>query len=363
MRIEIKTGKSLLYDSQLPGDAPWRVHAAALSERLNKAGSLSLTLPADHPERDKIVPLRSPVTVYRDGKRRWRGRALVPGFDRFGRAALVCEGELNFFQDSAQRPGTLAGTPAEVFTLLIQRHNARVEPWKQFAVGQITVVASTGAISLEIVPGKRTHAYISALLKDYGGYIIFDDADDGTRRINWYAQLPYVCSQPVRAGFNLLDFSSSGNATGFATRIVPYGAELEDGTRLKLDLEGVDYVEDAEAVAQHGIVETSVVYDGVEDPAELERLARADLVRACVIPETFSVNAVDMSPEYPSLGRFSMGHRVPVESASHNAAGLYDLLALEEDLLDPTQGKITLTRDAAYADTRADTITGTITGQ
>ena len=362
MSIKILAGGALLYDSRLPADAGYALHEAKIAERLNKAGSLSLTIPTEHPLYNGITPLRTPIEVLRDGAVRWRGRALVPSMDLYGRRRFACEGELCFLQDSVQRPRVITGTPAEVFADLIAEHNARVDDWKRFRVDVVTVTVSTESISLDVTPGKRTHALVAELIRDYGGYILFDGPSSG-RTIGWYADLPRVCSQPVRAGYNLMDISSTGDVTNFATRIVPYGAEQEDGSRLKLDLDGADYVEDPEAVAIHGVVEAPVIYPDATTMEELKAAAEEDLLWRCVIPVTYNLTAADMADQALSVDRFAMGQRVRATSARHEMLGIYDLLALEEDLLNPGQGSVTLTRDASYAVTTIPTISGAVSDQ
>ena len=362
MNTQIYAGGRLLYDSQLPANSGYSLHEAKISERLNKAGSLSMTIPRDNCLYNGITPLRTLVEVFRDGAVRWRGRALVPGMDLYGRKKFACEGELCFLQDSVQRPRIITGTPAEVFADLIAGHNTKVEDWKRFAVDDVTVTTSTGLISLVVAPGQRTYALVADLIKEYGGFVLFDGPHIA-RRIGWYAQLPKTCSQPVRAGYNLVDLSSTGDVTSFATRIVPYGTEQEDGSRLTLDLDGADYIENAEAVAQYGVVEVPAIYPEATTQEELLAAAQADLVWRCVIPVTYNLTAADMAGQGLTVDRFAMGQRVRATSALHELLGTYDLLALEEDILDPLHGKVTLTRDAAYADTGIPTISGAVSDQ
>lgn len=363
MIYTIYAGGKLLYDSTLPDDAGWCLHAAKIEETLNKGGKTTLVVPRTNPLYNSFSPLNTLVEVYRNNALRWRGRALVPGRDVYGRKSIVCEGEMCFLQDSTQKPGPLSGSPTAVFSSIIQRHNSRVEGWKRFGVGTVSVQAENDNIALDVSANEKTYDVAQHLIRNYGGYILFDSLPDGSRRINWFADLPFYCNQPIRYGFNLLDFSSSGTMSGYATRIVPYGAEDENGNRLQINIDGRDYVENADVVAQRGIVEASVIYEGVTDPEELARLATQDVSYISVIPETLRLSAQDMAQQDLAFDSFSIGQRVTAESELHDLSGEYDLISIVEDLLDPGTGGITLTRSAAYMENGASTLTGSISKQ
>lgn len=360
MSVLINVDGACLYDSTLLASDGYILHKATISSGLNKGGKATFIVPRENPRYNDFVALKSLVEVYRNGDLRWRGRALVPGRDLYGRKTIVCEGELCFLQDSVQRLRTITGTPTAVFSEIISAHNSAVDPWKRFAVGTVSVTVDGDELSVDITAGQKTHAIVERMVADYGGYIIFDSLPDGSRRINWFSEPPYSCNQQIRLGYNLLDFSSSGNVNQYANRIIPYGAENEDGTRVQIDIGGKDYVEDAEAVASRGAVEACVVYDGVTDPEELRTLAEQDLALACAIPEKLRLSALDMSLMDLSLDAFQIGQSVTAVSDYHDMSGQYHLIALSEDLLDPREGAVELSRDAKYTDGVSGTLTGSI---
>ena len=353
-------GQPLFGTGYAPEDG-YSLHKAVTQSGLNTGGNATFLVPRENPRYNDFVALRSVVEVYRNDKLRWRGRSILPGRDLYGRKTVVCEGELCFLQDSSQRLRSVTGTPTAVFTDIISAHNSSVEDWKQFAVGTVSVTVPGDSLSLDLTGGLKTYAAVQALVATYGGYIIFDSLPDGSRRINWFSEPPYTCNQQIKLGYNLLDFNSSGNVSHFATRLIPYGAQLEDGSRLTLNLSGVDYVEDGEAVAARGVVEATVIYDGVTDQTELERLARQDLARMCVLPETLQLSAADMSFLDLEQDAFQIGQKVTAVSELHDMSGQYHLATLMEDLLDPAEGSVTLTRDAKYMDKASGTLTESVT--
>lgn len=363
MSIEILVDGSPMYGTAYSPEDGYVLHRAVIDAGLNKGGSATFIVPRENPRYSDFVALNTLVEVWRNDSLRWRGRALVPGRDLYGRKTVSCEGELCFFQDSVQRPRTLTGTPTAVFTEIVSAHNSAVEAWKQFSVGTVSVTTDSDEITIALSVGEKSYATLQRLISNYGGYIIFDSLPSGARRVNWFAEPPYSCNQQIKLGYNLLDFSSSGDVSQYATRIIPYGAQNEDGTRVQIDIDGKDYVENAAAVAARGVIEMPVVYDGVTEPEELITLAERDLDVKCVLPETLRLSAVDMSLQDLTLDAFQVGQKVTATSEYHDMSGQYHLTALSEDLLDPSGGSVTLTRDAQYTDSASGTLTGTITGK
>ena len=362
MNVKVYAGGTLAYDNLLPVEKGYTMQSILIRERKNTGGSATLLLPANHPLRDGFPAFKTPVEIYRDGVLRWRGRTLPESRDFYCRGKITCEGELCFLQDSTLRPGTYSGDLPTVFTKFIDAHNARVEEWKRFVVGNVTV-ATDEIVEVTLKAGQKTYSAVQDLCSSYGGIILFDSSPDGTRRINWYAEMPYSCNQQIALGVNLTDYSSSVDATGFATRIVPYGAQDADGNPVTIDVDGKDYVESAEGVALRGVIEASVSYPDISDPEELRAAAQRDVDKAATLPETIKLSALDISRQNLNLEAFRVGQRTKAESAPHKLSGYYDLVAMEEDLISCGAGSITLTKDSVYNDGAGSTLTGAVSSQ
>ena len=359
MNIQLYVGGELAYDNRLQEEHGYNVYSIAIDETVNKGGTAKVILPPEHPAYDSFSPFRVPVEIYRDGKLRWRGRPIPPAKeDAYRRKTIMCEGELCFLQDAIQRPYAYSGTAADVFAKVIGVYNAAVEPWKRFAVGSVTVA---GNVELTSKNPQNVMETAKDLIEALGGYIFFDSAADGSRRINWYKDFPYRCNQTVRYGYNLTNPTSQTNESDFATRIIPYGAAGEDGARIQININGRDYVENAAAVAQHGVIEKAVIYNDITDPEELRTRAESDVAVSGLIPGVIQMNAIDMSRQDLSLDAFAVGQQVPAESAFHNLSGSYFLMSLSEDLVNPQVGKITLMRElASISGGPVRTLTGAI---
>lgn len=347
MNVELYAGGVLAYDSRLPVESGYNVLSIAITDQVNKGGTATIILPPGHPLISGFPAFRVPVEIYRDGKLRWRGRPLPPSDDLFCRRTIVCEGELCFLQDVVHRPYLYQSDPSTIFAQVIDVYNSVVDPWKRFLVGTVTVTDPNDYIRLESQNPSSVLDVVQKLLDRCGGYIFFDSADDGTRRINWYASMPYSCNQTVRLGENLIDYNSQSTLTNFATRIVPYGAVMEDGHRLTLDIDGLDYVQDDDSISLRGVIEKPMIYNDITLPDNLESRAKKDLSTMSLIPNVIQLSAIDLSRQDKTLDAFTVGQRVPTDSAPHNLSGLFDLTALTEDLVDPSVGSITLSRETA----------------
>lgn len=359
MNVKLYVNGELAYDDKLPEEKKYNLLSLAINEAVNKGGTAKIVLPKAHPKYDSFSPFSVPVEVYRDGKLRWRGRPIPPAQDDFyGRRTIVCEGELCFLQDAIHRPYSYTGTASDVFSKVIGVYNAAVEPWKRFSVGVVSVASNVELLSKNPENVLET---VKKLVDTYGGYIFFDTAEDGSRRINWYKYFPYTCNQTVHYGRNLTDYNSQTDGTGFATRIIPYGATGEDGQRIKINNAGKDYVENAAAIAEHGIIEKSVIYNDVTNADELKARAESEVAVSGLIPAVIQLNTIDMSRQDLSLDSFAVGQVVPAQSEPHGLSGSYCLVSLSEDLVDPKVGGIVLQRElASFNGSAVKTLTGAI---
>ena len=336
----------LAYDSRLED---YDLLGLTITTGLNKGGSAAITMPSGHPAYNSFVSFRSIVEIYQDKVLKFRGRPLYPTDDFFGRRTITCEGERCFLRDGVSRPYDYRGSPAEVFAAVIADYNAQADATRQFVMGTVTVTDANDYIRLWTETAEQISDTVDKLVERCGGYIVFTANTEGKRVINWYASSDYRSTQAVQFGENLLGLSRSAN-TELATRIVPYGAKDEEaGTRLTIESvnDGVDYVEDVEAVALRGVIARPVVWEDVTEPANLKTKALQYLASSKMIITSLELSAVDLAAAGRAFDQFRVGDNVHVVSAPH---GVDDWLLLEdltEDLLDPAGSTISLGKSYA----------------
>lgn len=330
----------LIYDSRL-GD--YALSGLTVTESENKAGTAEITMPPGHPAYDSFTLFKTLVTIYRDGQLIFRGRALYPYDDIDCYRTITCEGERGFLNDSVMRPYLFQTDPATIFRGVIKLHNAQVDPFKRFEVGVISVTDPNDYQYIACESLSHTTEVIDKLVEYQGGYIVFDFDEAGRRRINWLASRDRQCGQTVEFGANLLDYSRSDSNPELATVIVPYGAKNEEtGEYVNITSvnNGLDYIQDDEAVARYGAIVKPVYWENVTLPKNLLKKARQYLETCKVAVSTLELSAVDLSAIDKSIDSFQVGDWVRVVSKPHGVNDLFLLSERTYNLLDPSQDKV-----------------------
>lgn len=322
------------------------------------SGTATITMPPDHPAIDSFVSYKTIVTIYRYGVLLFRGRALYATDDFYNFRTITCEGERGFLQDSVVRPYLYQDSPAAIFTDLIAIHNSQVEASKAFVVGEVTATDPNDYIRLESLSAEKTAVVLDKLIERVGGYIVFTKNNAGQRVINWYEDPGYRSSQVIEFGENLLDFTKTGANTDLATVIIPYGAELErvdeatgETIEYRVDItsvnNGLDYVQDDEAVALRGSIVRAVYWDDVTEPANLLRKAQQYLNSSKNLVTSLKLSAVDLSALDRNIDSFRVLDRVRVRSKPHALDEDFLLTDRTYDLLQPDRDTVTMGKDEA----------------
>ena len=342
--LQLYLDDKLVYDSRLKSTALLGMKAQL---GLNKGGAATIILPPDHPAYNDFTSYRSIVTIYRDKQLCFRGRVLYPTDDFMLNRTITCEGERCFLRDGIHRPYQYNDTPANIFTTIIGLYNAQVEAFKQFVVGTISGI-STDAIVLENEEAEPFSATIDKLIDLCGGYIIFTNNASGQRVINWYDSVNFSNSQTIEFGKNLLDFSRTASNTDLATVIIPYGAKDETtGERLTIKSvnDGLDFIQDNDAVALRGMISKAVYWDEIVTPEALLIKAQQYLNESKNIVSSLELTAIDLAILDKSIDSFMVGDTIMVRSKPHGIEDMYYQLTEQDiDFLHPQNDRISLGR-------------------
>ena len=339
-------GDQLVYDSRLGTHS---LLALSYTAGVNKAGTATLQMPPGHPMYDSFVSYRTLVDVYKDNVLVFRGRALYPTDDFYKCRTITCEGERGFFQDAVMRPYLFQDDPAVIFAEVIALYNAQVEEFKQFVVGEVTVTDANNYIRIESTLAEQVAETIDKLVERCGGYIVFTTNADGQRVVNWYAELGYRSNQVIEFGKNLTDFSRSGLSDDLVTVVIPYGSQIETeegdySARVTIESvnDGLDFIQDYDAVALRGVIAKPVYWDDVTEPANLLAKAKAYLASKRNAITSLDLTAVDLSALDKNIDSFQVGDLIRVRSKPHSVDDDFLLTGMTVDLLDPAGSSITL---------------------
>lgn len=354
--VQVYADERVVYDTRLPDTALLGLEVSLL---VNKAGTAEITMGPDHPAYDYFTEYRTVVTIYRDGVLLFRGRALYADDDFYRRRTITCEGERAFLLDGVMRPYMYQDGPAAIFADIIGLYNAQMtDESRRFVVGTVTVTDPNNYVRLESGKAEQIADTIDKLVERVGGYIVFSTNTDGQRTINWYDTLDYRSWQVIEFGSNLLDFSRTGANTDMATVIIPYGAQVEvlneetgETTQQRVDItsvnEGLDFIQDYDAVHLRGVIARPVYWDDVTEPANLLAKAQQYLASSKLLITSLELSAVDLSALDKSIDSFRVGDRVQVRSKPHGVDDLFTLMERDYDLLDPGRDKVVLGKDLA----------------
>ena len=223
--IQVYVDGVLFFDPRLPD---YQLENPAISLELNKTGQFTFTLYPDHPGYGAIQKLKSIVEVQKDGAVLFRGRPLSSQEGFYRQQTYTCEGELAFLLDSRVRPFEMAEGVAEIFAYLIHQHNEQVDAYKQFKVGNVTVTDPNDYINRSNITYETTWDILNSRLIDtLGGYLWVRHETDGVY-LDYLEDFPYMSTQRVTLGENLLSYAHTRDGSEIATALIPLGARLED---------------------------------------------------------------------------------------------------------------------------------------
>lgn len=353
---KIYADKDLIYDSTLDD---YVITKGQIELEVNKSGSFTFAINQNHPYYDRIQKLKTIITVFKDDYLVFRSRVLTFSDNYFKTRTFVCEGELSFLIDSIQRPYVFQGTPSELFTQYITKHNEQVEDVKKFEIGNVTVKDDNDYINRSNSAYESTLENLNKrLVENLGGYIHVTHANDKST-INYLDDFPYLSKQSIEFGENLLDFIKTDSGEDIATAIIPLGAKIETpaeamaegdegGTseEKRLTIEsvngGVDFLYNELAVQKYGWIFKVETWDDVTEPENLKRKGE-NLLNSWINSNiSLEVNAIDMSSMDLSIDNFKLGDYINIKSEPHN---LNDRMLLKKqslNLLKPDDDKISL---------------------
>lgn len=339
-----------VYDPRLPENA---IISGKLTLEVNKAGSLTVTIPKSNPHYGMIALMKSIVTVYDDDRLIFRGRPYAPSRNLYRDNEIACEGELAFFNDTYQEPFEFYGTVTDLFTQVITAHNSQVSAEKQFKVGTINVTNDTesGKITRSDIEYMTTWDFLREKFfeSELGGYLWVRHEDDGAY-IDYLSDLNFIGKQGVTQCINLTDVTEEVTTDDLATVVVPLGAKIkdEDGndTDEYLTVSGVNdgkiYIEDAEGISEYGRIVKIVKHDDITDASNLLRAGQADIGAAMGVATTVTITAADLARAGYDADPFCFGTYVDVNIAN---LGINDRMLIKKlsiDLLAPESNTITV---------------------
>jgi phage minor structural protein len=360
----------LLFDAALD-DETHIIFSPRLDMDIDGAGSFSFVIPPVHALYDGIRKLKSIITVQMDDEIIFRGRAVDDERDTYNQKNVYCEGDRSFLLDSVAKPYSYTGNVQEFFHQLISSHNAQVDVEKRFTPGRITAVSDILTMEAEDDDYSDTWARMEdRLLGAYGGYIR-TRTEGGVTYLDWMSRDGDAGEQAVEFGVNLLDLTDKLDASQVFTCLIPLGESAVDENGDTLPPvsiasvnDGVEYIQDDEAVEMYGKIWRTQTWDYVNDPAELLEKAKS-YMKTGISVQTLTLQFIDMHFTEASRKRVFVGDHPRILSQPHGMNISPICVKASLDLYNPEKSTYTfgeapktLTENFIQADEDIESVTG-----
>ena len=356
---------NLIFDSSLQ-DESFLFTRAIVYVEAGSAGSFDFVMAPSHEYYDQLHQLTDYIDVYRDTELIFSGRiySITTQFDL--QKAVSCEGLLAVLADSIYRPVTFQGNLVGLVEDIINEHNSQVEGRKQILIGDITVENS--GVYREYQNYETSISRLQDLAATFGGHMmlrksytdlspsivdvdivdigVVDISSEVVLQFDWLDEFTTACTQAIELTSNLITLKKTQASDDIVTVLIPLGAQDEEGIRLTIESvnSGRDYiVASAEAIAEHGLIVKSVIWDDVTLPSNLLRKAQDYLTAALTPKVEIQLTAVDLADAGEDIDSFRVGQKISVTSIPHGLdAVLFSCVEQTLDLLQPAQNTILL---------------------
>lgn len=279
----------------------------------------------------------------------YRGVVMNTVEDRDLEMEIQTEGDLVFFQDSIIRPFHKTGTdvpgkttPGNYFKWLVKKHNEQVDDFKQFLIGQVTITGE--AADRERNDYSTTRDIMDELVAESGGYIRTRTVG-GVHYIDYLAEYEQAGGQDIRQGQNIIDVTKNVKTDDLATRLIPLGSSTSNNewpVTIANVNGGKDYLEDAAAVKEYGIITKTVEFSEIQDPAKLKEEGEKAFKKINGASLVTELSAVDLADAGYDVQMLRIGEKVSCAAPTYNIQQQLQITRKVTDLLKPANSKVTL---------------------
>ncbi len=332
----------------------YKVTDPVLTLEDNSSGCLKMTVPITNIGYNSITRMTTYISILRNGVEIWAGRVLSEEADFYNNRILTCEGEMAYFNDTAQPVAEYTNvTIATYLKALIAKHNQRVDSKRQFDIDDGQQITVTGTISQIYTNYDKTVDCLGKLIEQFGGH--FRIRKVGNKRyLDYLANYVRVNPQKINFGENLMDFTRNWDESNFATVVIPLGAKLEQQLYEDIDErltirtvnDGKDYLESS-VVSTYGRIERVVTWDDEESPQNLKTKGQQYLSELQFNNMALELSALDLHYLDANIEAINLLDVVLVTSPPHGMTDIeLPVTKLEIPLDRPENTKFTLNGSA-----------------
>ena len=335
-----------------PGDEKLVIYNSKLEQALNDAGTFEFTITKNNPLYDEIYPRVSSVRITKNDTEIFFGQVRTSEEVLEGEKDVSCVGELSFLYDSIQPQKRYQDyTPQQFFNELVTNHNNQVEDDKKFRPGKVTVTDPNDSL-YRFTNFEDTLTDIRDKLCDsLNGYLRIRKSEGNIYidllRLEDYGK---YSDQPIKFGYNLLDFVKKDSGEAIYTALIPLGARLDesqiDGLDSYLTIESVNggknYLKNDSAIKQFGLIWAVQKWDDVTVPENLMIKGKEWLRSNQYKTLTLELTAIDMSMLKSDIDSFDLGDTIHVIAKDFGLDAVYPVQKKTTYLQEPEKNTIVL---------------------
>ena len=336
-----------------------KILSGSIKQAQNAINEFTFTMPMQNSLYQKLVPFQSIIQVVNlyDDEIEFEGRVLTisnkmtsTGFVQ----EVVCEDFLSFLHDSTQHYQKLKNTGAEAYLReILNQHNAQVEDYKRIYLGSVTVQSLTDKPFRSLGYEPTWDTIRERIIANIGGYLTLRRASDGLY-LDWTTSIGQNQESPIQLGRNIKSASREVSFDGIATQIMPIGADEKnsdgssssdkeeqgsDVTRKQIDISSVNggkmWLEDAELVANFGIIRKPVIWTEIDSPSVLKSRGLQYLRNQKIALAKWTVAAVERYLIDSRYVKFKIGNTHPILNAPLSGIEKLQIIEKKIDILNP----------------------------
>ena len=340
MIYRIYIDDTLVHRSDIP-DENYQLVGITLDVEMGKSPSLKFTIPPSHPKKSLLKNFLSRFTVKEDELVLAEGRLFDSRQDIYNQVEWQAEGSLSYLTDSYVPKVKVEETIRALFTRYVNEHNSRVEDYKKFTVGQITIDnADTEKVKVDNDGYRYTaDAIQNDLIDSYGGYLR-TRYENGVRYLDYLKDYGHKTTQTIEYKKNLIDFALEVNPEDVFTYLIPTG---DSNLKINDVNNGKDYIEVEGAKAKWGNKYLLKSFSGISNASTLLKEAKQYIKNHYEeLPESLEITAIDLKLLGVNVESIHVGDVVRVTSTPNGVDKDYTCSAISYNLSQFGKTKYTL---------------------
>lgn len=270
---------------------------------------------------------------------------------------IICESQLGYLNDMTLMYEKFPNKGVEDYLRhVIDFHNQRVEPFKHFKIGKVTVPNRTDKPYFFCSYETTWDCIKERIVGQFGGYLIMRAERDGNY-IDYLETVGEHKKSPIQLGRNIKSASRNISLADMMTQIVPIGGDLDNGevetgsdvVRDQVTIGSVTggplYLSDTELIKEFGIIRKIVQWSEITDPYILKARGQQYLDNQKVALANWKVSVVDLALIDERYEKFKLYNYHPVLNAPISGIEELQIIEKEIDIINPQLVDLTIGAD------------------